>query len=385
MKPKIKNSLKYMPSFAFCAFIFVIFILYIVLPKNSYSAEEKRNLSSMPEATVNTILNGEFEQDFETFLSDQMPLRTFFVGTNAYCNLYSGQNGSNGIYSGSDGYLFTKPVEYNELLDKNISYIAEFAKKTEIPTYMCIVPTSGYIMQDKLPKNHYEYRDNELINTAKAVLRKSDSNIKFIDLMPSFSEKSNSQQLFYKTDHHWTSNGAYTAYGTIADSMGLNATPKSEFTVTGYDSFYGTSYAKSALWLTKPDTIELWKNKNHTDSTISVYIKDGQKEITSNSMFFDENLSTSDKYTAFLDGNHGYVKITNNDNKSAKKLLIVRDSYAHSLAPFLADNYSEITLIDLRYYKSPVSSLIKDQSIDETLILYGLDTITTDTNTAYLN
>ncbi|MGN1457387.1 MAG: DHHW family protein [Acutalibacteraceae bacterium] len=384
MKPKIKNSLKYMPTVVFCAFIFMIFILYILLPKNSYSAEEKRNLSSMPEPTADTIFNGEFEQDFETFLSDQMPMRTFFVGTNAYCSLYSGHNGSNGIYKGSDGYLFTKPVEYSELLDKNISYISEFAEKTEIPTYMCIVPTSAYIMQDKLPKNHYEYKDDELINTAKADLRKSDSNINFIDLIPSFSEKSGSEQLFYKTDHHWTSTGAYTAYGVIADSMGLNAMPKSEFSITTHNDFYGTSYAKSALWLTKPDTIELWKNKNHTNSTISVYIKDGQKEINSNSMFFDENLSTDDKYTAFLDGNHGYVKITNNDNKSAKKLLIIRDSYAHSLAPFLADNYSEITLIDLRYYKSPVSTLIKEQNIDETLILYGLDTITTDTNIAYL-
>lgn len=374
-----------MPTVVFCAFIFVTFILYIILPKNSYSAEEKRNLQSMPEPTVDKILNGEFEQDFETFLSDQMPFRTFFVGTNAYCSLYSGQNGSNGIYKGSDGYLFTKPVEYNELLDKNISYIAEFAEKTEIPTYMCIVPTSGYIMQNNLPKNHYEYKDNDLINTTKNDLKKADSNIHFIDLIPSFTEKSNSEQLFYKTDHHWTSSGAYTAYEIIADVMGLNATPKSEFNITTHNDFYGTSYAKSALWLTKPDTIELWKNKNHTDSTISVYIKDGQKEINSNTMFFDENLLTDDKYTAFLDGNHGYVKITNNDNKNSKKLLIIRDSYAHSLAPFLADNYSEITLIDLRYYKSPVSSLIKDQSIDETLILYGLDTITTDTNIAYLN
>ena len=384
MKQKIKNSLKYMPSFVFIAFIFCIFILYIVLPKNSYSAEEKRNLSQMPEPTADKILNGEFETDFETFLADQLPFRTFFVGTNAYCSLYIGQNGSNGIYKGSDSYLFTKPVEYNELLDKNISYISEFAESTKIPTYMCVVPTSAYIMQDKLPENHYPYKDDELINTIKTDLNNSESEIKFIDLIPTFSEKSSTEQLFYKTDHHWTSSGAYTAYGVIADFMGFNATDKSQFDISTYDNFYGTSYAKSALWLNHPDTIELWKNKNHTTDTFSVTIKDGQKEETSNSMFFEENLNTDDKYTAFLDGNHGYVKITNHSNPNGKKLLIIRDSYAHSLAPFLADNYSEITLIDLRYYKSSVSSLITEQSIDETLILYGLDSITNDTNIAYL-
>ena len=384
MKSKIKNSLKYMPTFVFIAFIFCIFILYIILPKNSYSAEEKRNLSQMPQATVEKVFNGEFETDFETFLADQLPFRTFFVGTNAYCSLYTGHNSSNGIYKGSNGYLFSKPVEYNELLDKNISYISEFAEKTNIPTYMCIVPTSAYIMQDKLPKNHYQYKDNELFNTIKADLKNSDSDVKFIDLIPTFSEKSTSEQLFYKTDHHWTSDGAYTAYSVIAQAMGFNATDKSQFEISTYNDFYGTAYSKSALWFNQPDIIELWKNKTHTSDTVSVTIKDGQNEQTYNTMFFEENLKTDDKYTAFLNGNHSYVKITNNSNPNGKKLLIVRDSYAHSLAPFLADNYSEITLIDLRYYKSPVSSIVSEQHIDETLFLYGLDNITNDTNITFL-
>lgn len=384
MKLKIKNFPKYMPTFFFCIFIFSVFIMFIVLPKNEYSSEEKRKLSEMPECTVEKVADGTFGKEFETYLSDQMPFRTFFVGLDAYYDLYSGRNGSNGIYSGNNGCLFSEPVQYSDNLDKNISYADEFADRVNLPVYMCIVPSAGYIMQDKLPLNHYEYKDDELFDTIKSDIEKYGNNIKFIDIMQSFKSKSSSTQLFYKTDHHWTSEGAYNAYIDISEAMDIIPTDIAQFNIESYGGFYGTGYAKSALWLTQPDTIQLWKNTSHDQNTVTVEVKDGNDTKTSDSMFFESNLETNDQYTTFLDGNHGYVKITNNENKNGKKLLIIRDSYAHCLAPFLADNYSEIVLVDLRYYKNSVSALAKTEESDEVLIIYGLDNIVNDTDIAYL-
>lgn len=384
MKLNIKNLFKYMPTVVFCLFIFIMSIMFLLLPKNEYSSQEKRKLSSIPEITFEKFFSGDFGREFETYLSDHMPFRSFFVGTNAYYDLYSGRNGSNGIYSGGENYLFTKPVQYDENMDRNISYIDEFADRTGLPVYMCIVPTSGFIMQNELPANHYEYKDDEIMDIIKSDLKKYGDNIKFIDLISSFSDQASSAQLFYKTDHHWTSEGAYNGYSAIAKSMGFVPTNKEQFKIENYNGFYGTSYAKSALWFSEPDTIEIWENKNHTDNTITVTIKDGKDEITSNTMFFKENLKTEDQYTTFLNGNHGYVKITNNENKNGKKLLIIRDSYAHCLAPFLADNYEEIVLIDLRYYKISVSAAAKSEEVNEVLVLYGLDSIVNDTDIRYL-
>lgn len=383
-KLKFKNLTKYMPSVGFCFIIFSVFIMFLVVPKKDYSPQEKRSLSDMPNFSMESLLNGDFGKDFETYLADQMPMRTAFVGLNSYYELCSGRNGSNGIYKAQDNYLFTTPVNYNDGFDKNIGYINEFAENIDSQAYMCIVPTSGYIMSEKLPIIHYEYNDDKLIDMAKDSLEKLNSKIEFVDITETFQIKSDSEQLYYKTDHHWTSQGAYECYTVLGDEMGFAPTEKSQFNIESFEGFYGTSYGKGAWWNCQSESIEVWKNKNHTTDTINVGIFENGELLSSNSMFFMDNMETDDKYTTFLDGNHGLVTITNNSLENGDSLLILRDSYTHCLAPFLADNYSKIILVDLRYYKDSVSELVKSNNIDQVLVIYGIDNIVNGTDIAYL-
>ena len=109
----------------------------------------------------------------------------------------------------------------------------------------------------------------------------------------------------------------------------------------------------------------------------------GKDPVESDSMFFPSHLEEEDKYPVFLDGNHGYTKITN-PGAPLGKLLLIKDSFGHCLAPFLAEQYQEIYMIDLRYYKNSLTELAEQEGIDQVLFLYGLDNMVNDTNFVWI-
>lgn len=377
---KIKNALKYLPSFIFCGFILTFMVLYFVLPKASFSPQEKKNLAEFPELTVQTVMDGKFQKELDTYMSDHVPLRNFYVGLSADYELISGRNGEKGIYLGNDGYLFPKPTKDGEQLGKNAGFIKEFGDSSAIPVYMTVIPSSGSINKEKLPLNHESYNDKALIDGFASQL---GDNITYIDMTKPFSEKADKRQLYYKTDHHWTSGGAYECYSELGKKMGYEPVAEDKFDKETVEGFYGTSYAKSALWWVSPDSMELWKNKDQSSSSVTVEISDGEESKTGDSYFFREQLKNDDKYPVYLDGNHSLVRVKNKDAKGGK-LVIVKDSYAHSIVPFLSQNYSEIIMADLRYYKKDISVLAEDEGADAILILYSLDNLANDTNLAYL-
>ena len=172
----MKKYIKLAPIAAFCLMLFIMPIMYLITPDSDYSPLEKRKLSQFPIPTAETVFSGEFGEDYETYLSDQVPFRTFFVGTNAYYDLFSGRNGIGGIYRGNDNYLLVSPVKINSTFEKNVQYIDEFLDELKVPSYICIVPSSGFINEDKLPTNHYEYNDDTIIEEVYSRLE-SDTNI----------------------------------------------------------------------------------------------------------------------------------------------------------------------------------------------------------------
>lgn len=353
----------------FCFFLGVMALGTAFLPKREISVNEKRTLAKFPRFSVEKALGGQWESDFEEYISDHFPARDFFVGTDAYFSLYTGRNGVNGVYKGRDGYLFNTPVKRDDAkLNANINAVTEFAKRTGIETKLMIVPSAGYIMSDKLPAVHEEYTDRGIIDDTK---KDCIGIVEEIELTDAFKERKDSVQLYYKTDHHWTSEGAYTAYRAWAEGEGIEPRAKEAYDIEEYDGFYGTAYTKSALWLENPDTLELWKYPLN----VTVSINDGVQNTEYDSMFFENHLEESDKYPVFLDGNHGFVRIINHDNPDGKKILLIKDSYAHSFAPFMAENCSQIDMVDLRYYFDSVSPLAEENKYDETLVLCGISNI----------
>lgn len=375
-----KKILHFIPAVIFLVFIFSMGLLFIFLPKEDYSVNEKRYLEDFPKTTFENICFGAFDTEFETYMSDHIAGRDFFVGMNAYYNLYTGRNGANGVYAGKDNYLINDPVDRENNLESNLKIFADFTKANKLNTNLMIIPSTGYIMSDKLPENHKEYLDEQYFDTIQQNL----GDMKFISVMNAFKLAAQSgDQLYYRTDHHWTTPGAYLAYLQYCKSVGLTQTPENAFEKTTVTGFYGTTYSTSALWNTPPDNIEFWENRSNLGA-VSVKITEGTTTKENDSYFFLSHLDEADKYPTFLDGNHALVEIKN-ENAQGGKLLVIKDSFAHAMVPFLSENYSDIIMVDLRYYKSPISEIVKEYGITDCLVLYSLDNFATDTDVAFLS
>lgn len=373
---------KYIPAVVFLIFIYGMALWFLFSPKTDYSSSEKRYLQKFPDANVEKVLSGEFGSEFETFFADRFPQRNTWVGINAYTTLAEGNNGASGVYNCKNGCLINKPVSTDNNLDKNVGAVVDFAKTIDAPTTVMLVPSTGYIADDVLPTFHDKYNDDEDISKISSTLSKEK--IGFVDLRERFkSEYKNGSQLYYKTDHHWTTKGAYTGYQELCKALGITPIDDSTLKKDSYPDFYGTTYSSSGFWLTPPDNIEIWSNPKNSDKNISVKITEGANVKTSGSMYFTDHLKEDDKYPVFIDGNHALTEITNTNAKNGT-ILLIKDSFSHSLAPFLAENYSKVVLVDLRYYKESVSQLVSTYNPEQVVVLYGIDNLATDTDIVWL-
>ena len=377
----MKKLYKYLPALIFVLFITAMAALFIFMPKKEYSSTEKRYLQQAPAFSFESLMSGKFGEDFEKFLSDQTAGRNFWVGLSAYFHYFTGNNGADGIYKCADDYLVNDPADMSGLM-RNVGFIEEFAEKTSADVTVLVAPSTGYICEDILPKNHMTYRDGEMFPKIEEALK----NASFVDIRETFkNEYAAFRQLYYKTDHHWTAYGAYTAYRALGEELGYTPHSRDDYEVTEYPGFYGTTYSSSGFWLNPPDTVEVWDSHAYDEKNpITVTITDGGETIEQEGLFFYSHLDEDDKYPVYLDGNHPYTVIKNSKAESKEKLMVIKDSFAHSLVPFLADHYSEIIMVDLRYFTNPVSQIIEKEGIDKVLVLYSIDNLATDTGVAWI-
>ena len=365
----------------FIGIIVVMQAAFWLLPRRSFSENEKRVLSEAPQIDAAGIADGSVFRSIESYLSDHFPGRELWVGANTYLENAEGRGATEDIVRGTDGWLFTAPVsDDRETLWDNMQAITTFAEKQSVPVTMMAVPSAGAVVSDKLPALYLPYSDADLLEEARRI---AGNTLHWVDLYTDFCSAEQPERLYYRTDHHWTSEGAYRAYCLLMEELGQSSVPRDDFTVEQISGFYGTSYSKSGLWLTEPDTLELWTDSD-IQAVTTVYDANRADPVTREGMFFREYLEDADKYPVFLSGNHARVHIETNAD-SGKRLLVIKDSYAHALAPFLAEEYSTIDLIDLRYFKQQtISSWLEENPADEILLVYGLSSLAEDKNLQWL-
>ncbi len=371
----MKRLKNFRVSLAFLCFLLAIAVLFFVLPQRAYSENEKRVLADFPEVNWESVADGSFGKGLETYLADHFPLRDAFVGIHSYMEQLLGQNGVSGIYRGSDGYLFAAPGAFDAArARRNVENLAEFAQSTGLPSAVMVVPSAGYVLEEKLPVNHQSYWDDTLMEITEDAV----GNMAFIDLRQDFLQQP--EGLYYRTDHHLTGLGSYRMYQAFCLQQGI--TPLTFSCTERYEGFYGTSYAKSGLWGTEPDALEIWKPEN--PGSYQVTIQEGEEIETFQSLYFPEHLEKQDKYPVFLDGNHSLVTVKNENCQNGKRLMLIKDSYAHCFATYAIEHYEEIVLVDMRYYRDSVQEIIQSRGITEILFLYGAQNLASSTDIAWL-
>lgn len=346
--------------------IVVVFALFVTSEDKEKSEWENRYLQGFPTVTFGNVKDGTFMREFDDYAADQMPFRDGFIKIKSLCEMAIFKQENNGIVKGKDGQLFTKHTEDTKIFDKNANTISKYLSilsNENRNVTVAVIPNATGILLDKVPEGMPNINQIEKIdefNSDISLLR----NVNVIDLSRGL-KKHEGEYIYYRTDHHWTTSGAYIAYSEISK------TPVSieQLNKNSVDDFYGTLYAKYKGTGVKCDIIDYY------DISIDSLTFDDEVKDT---LYDLSKIQVFDKYGLFLFGNKGKCVINSHNANNGKKLIVFKDSYANSLIPFLTYDYDEITIVDLRYFAGSVSELIEEKNDAEILFLYNFDFMNED-------
>lgn len=354
----------------YIAFI-ALFLVMIVLPSafvflgedRSFSDNENRMLQTAPELRADDVMSGRFQEKLTDYISDQFPARDVWTELGTRVKKAAGFKDIGGAYLGSDGYYMEKitPEDIDERkFASNLAIINDFAKESGVPASALLIPATGTVMSDKLPPHALMYDAEAMYDTARGLL--NDVNVP--DLYSALSAIKD-EQPYYRTDHHWTWYGAYAAYREYMPNGAYNAQPE-----LFCPDFLGTTYSKTLDPSAQKDSVYI------SPVADAVRVTADGKDMD---FYYAEAKNEKDKYKVFLGGNYGETRISGGcDN--GKTLLIIKDSFANSLVPFLTADFENIIMLDLRYYMGSARQLIEQEGVDELLFVGELSGIANDKN-----
>ena len=371
----------------FIGFFVLISGASLIIKDREFSPNENRYLAETPELSWDNILSGKFQDGLEDYLRDQVCFRDGWITVKTGIQKACGDTDIGGAYVGKDGYDFEKitPEDVDEKqVDRNIKAVEDYfmtASETidKQKLSFLLVPTSGLVMQEKLPKNA------RLFDQAKYIdqVQKAMKDYNFVDVRDTLMDH-NDEYIYYKTDHHWTSAGACLAYDVWSERTGGEAETEDGLVKNVVsDKFRGSLYSKildadsayDEIW-----TYGLQKDDAFGSKDCTVTIDEKQQL---DSIYDDEMLQKKDKYAYFLSGNYGQVHIQNQKVASkakGKNILIIKDSFANSFVPFVTQDYENIYMVDLRYYNGDMKSYLQEHNITDVLVLYNISNFISDRN-----
>lgn len=374
-------------TIVFIGFFVLISGASLIIKDREFSPNENRYLAETPELSWDNILSGKFQDGLEDYLRDQVCFRDGWITVKTGIQKACGDTDIGGAYVGKDGYDFEKitPEDVDEKqVDRNIKAVEDYfmtASETidKQKLSFLLVPTSGLVMQEKLPKNA------RLFDQAKYIdqVQKAMKDYNFVDVRDTLMDH-NEEYIYYKTDHHWTSAGACLAYDAWSERTGGEVEKEDGLAKNVVsDKFRGSLYSKildadsayDEIWTYGLQKDEAFGSK---DCTVTI---DEKQQL--DSIYDDEKLQEKDKYAYFLGGNYGQVHIQNQKAASkakGKNILIIKDSFANSFVPFVTQDYENIYMVDLRYYNGDMKAYLQEHEITDVLVLYNVSNFISDRN-----
>ena len=351
----------------FCLFIMGFGLLHLLLPDREFSELENRRLAQLPEFTWQALASGAYTAELEEYLADQFPLRDGWMALKTKYEYLLGQREFNNVYLCGDT-LISKLADTSRG-EKNLGYLTKLVEKSGVPVYLGLIPTAAEIWRDKLPAGAENFDQLAYLEQAKSV------GANWVDMAGVLSAHRD-EQIYYRTDHHWTSLGAYYGYTALMDAMGLESLPLGE-KETVSETFNGTLYSTSGVHWLPSDTIDRYVS---SEGITVENVLSGEM----GGLYDDSYLAQKDKYSSFMGGNNPLYIIKNPNAATDITLLVVRDSYSDSLAPFLSQSFSEVHLLDLRYYKTAVAAYAETAGVDAIFVCYSVENFVKDADTVFL-
>lgn len=353
--------------------ILVLSVWFLLAPKKEFSENENRYLTKMPAFTAKSVFDGEYTETLGDFIADHFPMRDLFMGLKTEAEIAGGRREINHIYIAEDDYLieaYGAPENTERITDTLVRFY-DRVRDTGVDVRLMLVPTAVTVYAEKLPAFAPV---SEQMETMQKLY--DDTGISAVDCSETLLSGAKEGQLYYRTDHHWTTYGAYLGYTAYCEEKGIEPVPLAALeaqTVT--EEFAGTLYSKVNDYSHKKDAITVYTNPE--DRLRVTYEDTGE---VSDSLYNFDYLQEKDKYSLFLNNIHPLVEIENETSSSEDVLMLIKDSYANSMVPFLAHHYRKIYVFDTRYYKDGPSSFLEEHGeVTDVLILYNMNTLDGDT------
>ena len=339
------------------------------------SEQENRMLTSKPKLSVSGVLSGDYMEKYESYLADQFAGRDFLRNIKVTLGRFGGNKDENGVLLGKQGQLLEEiEVPDQTTLKANLTVIRQFAEENdEIPTYMMLVPDAAAVLDDTLPSLAIVSDQSRMIAQVK---RELGDSVTWIDA-ESVLNKHAGEKIYYKTDPHWTSLGAFYVFQAAAETLKLDGEAGSNFVSYPISkTFNGTLASASGFRLNEREVIDMYVPKEEDAGLVVNYVEEQEKTA---SLYDSSKLKTRDQYGVFLGGNTSLIDIKT-VSESQRRLLLVKDSFANSFVPFLTPYFREIVVVDPRYYSGTIEDLMNEYRITDTMFLYSGNSFFKDNN-----
>ena len=355
--------------------LFLFLIINVIVPDREKSVQENRMLATKPKFRLSSLISGDYDEKFEAYMDDQFVGRDMWRKLKVMVDRIGGSRLENGVYIGTNGQLLEQiEVADENHLAANIKAIKSFSEsQSKIPVRMMLVPDAANVLNHSLPSLAKPEDQTQMFSMVRKDLGDS---VEWIDVSPELN-KHKTEKIYYKTDHHWTTLGAFYAFQAAAPSLGIEGDLSGKYVSYAVsDSFNGMLASKSGVNLGEKEQIDIYVPTEEDTDLIVDYVDEGKR---STSLYDSSKLKEKDQYTVFLGGNSSLLDIRT-VSTSTKRLLLVKDSFANSFIPFLTPYYREIVVVDPRYYSGTINDLMDSYRISEVLFLYSGNTFFKDNN-----
>ena len=379
-KRRRKGGLIHYPVLILFSVFFVgMFLLDCVTPDRTVSELENTTLTQRPKVTAQILSSAglnRFFNDYTQYTKDQIPGRDAWISLQSFVEtalLQKTQSG--GILLGDKGQMFDRTYglvsSEERTLPRNIAAVASLAARCPGKVYVMVAPAASSIYPERVPAHAPLLQEESYLSQIQAAVEQAGG--VYLPLEDALSAHKD-EYIYYRTDHHWTTLGAYYAYDQLCQTLGLVPFDRSAHTAVEVENFYGTFYSRARTWNAKPDVLTYYQ----LDAPLTIYQVTGPGmpgEGQTTGLYDLAKLDAYDKYAAFLHGNNGLSRV---EGEGQGRILVIKDSYANSLVPFLTANYADIDVIDLRNYNYGLDALIQENQYDQILVLYSFDSFKSD-------
>lgn len=358
----------------FCVFLGGLLLWHIALPDREKSEVENRTLAQTPTFSWETLKSGQFSTDAEKYITDQFPLRDNWTAIKARCEQALGKKEFHGIYLCEDSLISKVEEPEEKLVAQNLGFVNTFSDRVDAKVYMGMIPSAAEIYQELLPAGAPSFDQSGFIATESET-----TGLEQIDFYSTLMEHKD-EAIFYRTDHHWTTLGAFYGANAVLKQLGVDPIKQNDFTPEiASNAFNGTLYSTSGIHWLRPDTIEYWVSED------GLSVTSWKSGAPKDSSLYDRSyLEKKDKYSSFLGGNQPVCVIRNASIDNDRKIMLVRDSYSDSMAPFLAQRFKEVHLIDLRTFHNSTTQYAAEEGIDTIVIAFSIPNFIAERNMVFL-